>query len=87
MGTSPGAGACRCRTPGLTLAPPLRQTLIGVGVVMVAAAVLLALPAPAGSGDFPADLLWSFRLGSLATQMTLYGGTALVFGLLSARDS
>jgi hypothetical protein len=81
------AWAAARQLAGSTLAPPLRQTLTGVGVVVVAAAVLLALPAPAGSGDFPAELLWSFRLGSLATQMTLYGGTALVFGLLSARDS
>ncbi|MGH8887754.1 MAG: CbtA family protein [Egibacteraceae bacterium] len=68
------------------LPAPVRQALVGAGVVAVAAVLLVALPAIGGEPDVPAGLLWSFRLASIATQATLYGGTALVFGLLVTRD-
>jgi len=67
------------------LPAPVRQTLVGVGVGAVAAAVLVALPTIREPVRLPADLLWSFRLASVATQATLYGGTALIFGLLAVR--
>lgn len=68
------------------LPAPVRQTVVGVGVVAVAAILLVALPGIGEEPDVPADLLWSFRLASIATQATLYAGTALVFGLLVAHD-
>jgi hypothetical protein len=67
------------------LAAPVRQTIVGAGAVAAAAIVLVALPAVGEQVDIPADLLWSFRLASIATQATLIGGTALLFGLLAAR--
>lgn len=36
-------------------------------------------------GDFPATLLWRFRLSALAMQLTLWGGFGLVFGELAER--
>jgi hypothetical protein len=68
------------------LAPPVRQAIVGLGTVAVAAVVLLVLPAVSERVDIPADLLWSFRLASIATQATLFGGTALLYGLLAARS-
>ena len=35
--------------------------------------------------DFPATLLWRFRLSALAIQVTLWGGFGLVFGELAER--
>ena len=68
------------------LPAPARQTLVGAGVVVAATLFLIALPSTGGEEiTVPADLLWSFRLASIATQATLYGGTALVFGLLATR--
>lgn len=68
------------------LPAPIRQTLVGAGVVVAATLLLVALPSTGGEEvNVPANLLWSFRLASIATQATLYGGTALVFGLLVAR--
>jgi hypothetical protein len=65
---------------------PVRQTLVGAGIVAAAAVLFAALPTAGSNADVPADLLWSFRLASIVTQVTLYGGTALVFGLLAVRD-
>ncbi|MFF3980569.1 CbtA family protein [Streptomyces sp. NPDC001828] len=36
-------------------------------------------------GDFPATLLWRFRLSALAIQATLWGGLGLIFGELAER--
>ncbi|MFD4900668.1 CbtA family protein [Streptomyces sp. NPDC058411] len=36
-------------------------------------------------GDFPATLLWRFRLSALAMQATLWGGFGLLFGELAHR--
>jgi hypothetical protein len=71
------------------LSRPARSTLVGAGLLLAATAVLFAAPSlPVTVPDrVPAPLLWSFRLGSLATQVTLYGGTAVVFGLLSRERS
>jgi len=79
------AWAAARQLAGSRLPAPARQTLVGAGVVAVAAAVLVALPTAGEPVAIPADLLWSFRLASIATQATLYGGTALLFGLLAAR--
>lgn len=61
-------------------------TLAGSGgyllVVVLAAA---ALPAAQQLGDFPADTLWSFRLGSLATLATIWGLIGVVLSGLVGR--
>jgi len=36
-------------------------------------------------GEFPAGLLWSFRLSSIGTQLVLWTALAVVFGLLCER--
>lgn len=76
------------------LAGRLRQRLGGfdAGLAAVAAAIVLVtigaalLPAidevPPG---FPASLLWTFRLGSLATQAILWAGIGLLFGHMADR--
>jgi predicted cobalt transporter CbtA len=50
------------------------------------AVVFLLLPGvdevPAG---FPAELLWRFRVGSLATQLALWAAMGLAFGALLER--
>lgn len=63
----------------------VRQVALGAAAVLaVAGAAALGPPAVATDG-FPADILWRYRLGALATQLTLHGGIAVVFGLLTVR--
>lgn len=64
---------------------PARQTLLGVGVALATAGVLAILPRVDDDMALPAELVWSFRLGSLAVQATLWGGTGVAFGLLAGR--
>jgi len=74
------------RLPALApLRVPVRQVLVGAGVGLVAVLVVVALPDLDAGPGVPAELLWSFRLGSLATQAVLLGGTAIGFGLLADR--
>lgn len=59
----------------------------GAGLFLVVAAVAAALlPAvdevPA---DFPATVLWRFRVASLGTQLTLWATLGVLFGALTAR--
>jgi predicted cobalt transporter CbtA len=35
--------------------------------------------------DFPATLLWDFRIGSIATQLLLWATIGIVFGLWAER--
>ncbi len=64
---------------------PARQVLVAAGVAAGVTAALFVLPAGGDVGEYPAELLWSFRLSSIGTQALLLGGTALLFGLLSSR--
>lgn len=61
-----------------------RQTFVAIGLIVAGALVIAVLPADDAVADVPADLLWSFRVGAIATQVALYGGTAVVFGLLAS---
>ncbi|MER5428464.1 CbtA family protein [Streptomyces sp. NPDC002588] len=75
---------------GKRLAPRLGNwyaTVVAVlGFVAVTGLAYAFLPAvnevPA---DFPATVLWRFRLSALAVQVTLWGGFGLVFGELAER--
>lgn len=62
-------------------------TLVGVGGYVVAiTAVMLALPAIHETpSDFPADVLYEFRLYSLGTQVVMWSAIALVFAPMAAR--
>jgi hypothetical protein len=75
---------------GKRLAPKLGTWYATVGAVLGFAVVIgLAyefLPAVNEvPSDFPAALLWRFRLSALAMQVTLWGGFGLVFGELAQR--
>jgi hypothetical protein len=64
---------------------PAIHVTVGAAALAAVAGLLALLPAAPGAGAFPADLLWSFRLWSIATQVLVFGGTAVCFGVLSAR--
>ncbi|MDP8973385.1 MAG: CbtA family protein [Actinomycetota bacterium] len=64
---------------------PVRQVAVGLGLVTVVIGLLVGLPATTDPGEFPAGLLWSFRLSSLGTQLVLWAGLAALFGLLCER--
>lgn len=64
---------------------PVRQLAVGLGVVVAVGVLFLALPAAPDPGEFPAGLLWDFRLSSLGTQLVLWAGLGAIFGLLSER--
>ena len=64
---------------------PVRQMAVGLGLVTVVIGLLVELPATTDPGEFPAGLLWNFRLSSLGTQLVLWAGLAALFGLLCER--
>jgi hypothetical protein len=66
------------------IAEPVARTIALVLLLAAASGLLVALPSTGGSGDFPAELLWRFRLGSIGTQVVLWSGIGLIHGLLSA---
>lgn len=89
------------------LSRPVRQTVVGLGVLAAVTVLLAVLPdgggagglggagagglggggaGGGGAGGLGGELLWRYRLGSLATQATLVGGTAVGYGLLASRD-
>ncbi|MEU6212674.1 CbtA family protein [Streptomyces sp. NPDC090085] len=76
---------------GRRLAPRLgnwNATLAaGAGFVVATAVAFTVLPAndDAVKPEFPAALLWEFRLASLAVQLVLWVVFAVVFGLLAQR--
>jgi hypothetical protein len=62
------------------------RCLAGVATFVVLVAVAYAvLPAVDEVGTFPADVLWRFRLGSLATQLAVWTTLGLAFGALTER--
>lgn len=66
------------------LSQPVRVTAVLLAVAAAVAVVLLAFPATPDTipADMPVDVLWRFRLSSLAQLATLYVGIGVVFGLL-----
>ena len=62
-----------------------RQTGVAVAAVAVVGVTYALLPAAAPLGDVPADLVWDFRLRSLALQALLWAALGAVFGVLSER--
>jgi uncharacterized membrane protein len=63
----------------------VRHVTVGLGLAVVVTTLFLAFPATADPGDFPAGLLWSFRLSSLGTQLVLWSGLGALFGALCER--
>ena len=64
---------------------PIRHLTVGAGLMIVFALLFVGLPATADPGEFPAGLLWSFRLSSIGTQLVLWTGLGVIFGLLCER--
>ena len=64
---------------------PARQLAVSLGVVVAVGILFLVLPAAPDPGEFPAGLLWDFRLSSLGTQLVLWTGLGVAFGLLCER--
>ena len=75
--------ARRLRERGV--AAPARQLAVGLGIAVVVGVLFLVLPAGPDPGEFPAGLLWDFRLSSLGTQLVLWAGIGVIFGLLCER--
>jgi predicted cobalt transporter CbtA len=67
------------------VAAPVRQLAVGLGIAVAAGVLFLVLPAAPDPGEFPAGLLWDFRLSSLGTQLVFWTGLGVVFGLLCER--
>lgn len=71
------------------LAPAARQALTAAAVIAAAGVALAAMPSAsmigANAAGFPAELVWTFRLESLATQLILWLGVTTAFGLLATR--
>jgi predicted cobalt transporter CbtA len=65
----------------------LNGTLTGAGLFAgIIAIALLALPdIDAVPPDFPAVLLWKFRMASLGTQALMWAALGLLFGILAER--
>ena len=58
----------------------------GVYLAIVVAAQLILPSIDEVAADFPADLLWYFRISSLGVQLVLWAGIGLVFGALAERS-
>jgi len=64
---------------------PIRHVTVGAALVTVFGLLFVGLPATADPGEFPAGLLWSFRLSSIGTQVVLWTGLGVVFGRVCER--
>ena len=71
------------RERGVSL--PVRQGVVGVGFAALVGLLLAALPPTTDPGDFPAGLLWNYRMASLGTLLTLWAALGACFGALCER--
>lgn len=78
-------GARRLRERGVSA--PARQLALGTGSLIAVGVLFVVFPPTADAGDFPAGLLWEFRISSLGTQAVLWTALGCAFGLLCERDS
>lgn len=62
-----------------------RQGAVALGAVVLVAVAYALLPPSAPLEDTPADLVWDFRVRSLALQSLLYALLGAVFGALAER--
>lgn len=68
------------------LTGPARQAVTGLVVAIAAGAVIAAMPEAGGdAGGLAPQMVWTFRLQSLATQLALWLGLTAAFGLLASR--
>jgi hypothetical protein len=62
-----------------------RRLMVGAGMVVAIGVLFLVLPAGPSADGFPSGLLWAFRLSSFGTQVILWAGLGILFGLLCER--
>lgn len=71
------------------LVPAVRHTLTAAAAMVAVGAAFAAMPSSSAVGasasGFPAELVWTFRLESVATQLVLWLGVTTAFGLLATR--
>jgi Probable cobalt transporter subunit (CbtA) len=71
------------RERGVSL--PVRQAVVGVGFAAIVGVLLAVLPPATDPGNFPAELLWNYRLSSLGALLTLWATLGASFGALCER--
>lgn len=64
-----------------------RQAVVTVAAVTVIGAVYALLPSAVPLEDYPADLVWDFRLRSLGLQVLLYAALGALFGALTEQSA
>jgi predicted cobalt transporter CbtA len=84
IGLATMAAVAEVRKRLATASTPMRD-LATAGAVVLGLVVILLLPATPPSDAVPAELLWSFRLYSLATTGILWVGLGAGFGLAGWR--
>lgn len=67
------------------VSPPVRHITVGLGLLVVVGLLFVVLPASADPGEFPAGLLWEFRLSSLGSLLVFWAGLGVFFGTLCER--
>ena len=70
---------------GRGMSQPERHVAVGLGFAVFVTLLFVSLPANVNPEDFPAGLLWSFRISSLGTQLVLWTGLGVIFGALCER--
>lgn len=63
-----------------------RQIVVAVAAVTIVGAAYALLPGAVPLEDYPADLVWDFRLRSLGLQVLLYAALGALFGALAERS-
>ena len=63
----------------------MRHVAVGSGLLIVTGVLFVVLPASADPGEFPAGLLWEFRLSSLGSLLVFWAGLGVFFGVLCER--
>jgi predicted cobalt transporter CbtA len=79
------AGAVRDHLRRRGTTEPVAQLVAVATWLVVVGVAYLALPSNPDEITIPADLLWSFRVASLAGQAAFWAVTGAVFGLLGTR--
>jgi len=64
---------------------PVRQAVVGAGFAAMVGFLLAVLPPATDPGEFPAGLLWDYRMASLGTLLTLWVTLGASFGALCER--
>lgn len=67
------------------MSAPARQLSVVAGSLVAFGMLFSVFPPTSATGEFPAGLLWDFRVASLGTQVVFWAGLGMLFGLLGER--